>query len=118
MLKKEVKELKERNQALEEEIEKMPITGDIAKDNLLKKNRRLEKENKEYKRDIDILTSDLRQELQTNESLIRGNYDNLRQLCDFSQVILTIDDKLIEHNFAFTQQKRNKAPIYKSVEQE
>jgi len=38
----------------------MPITGDIAKDNLLKKNRRLEKENKEYKRDIDILTSDLR----------------------------------------------------------
>ena len=92
-LRKEVRELKEQNEKLEEEIEKMPITGDVNVDSLLKKNRRLDKEVAEYKSSVNKLCQDLRNEFDINENLIRNNYENLRQLNDFSNVIMTIDDK-------------------------
>lgn len=71
----------------------MPITGDVNVDSLLKKNRRLDKEVAEYKTNVNKLCQDLRAEYEINENLIRNNYENLRQLNDFSNVIMTIDDK-------------------------
>jgi len=54
----------------------LPITGDVPKDHLLRKNRRMEKEMKELKEDISYLAKELKEQLEENEELIRGNYEN------------------------------------------
>jgi predicted RNase H-like nuclease (RuvC/YqgF family) len=116
LLKKEIKQLQDKNAELERDIEELPITGDTNTDNVIRRNRKLERELRDQKQDIHKLCEELREEYERSEGLIRNNFNNVKQLQDFSLAILSVDDKDIANNYNITMQKRNKAPLYKNSE--
>lgn len=77
----------------------MPLHSDPNIDVITRQCRLYEREMKIKKDELYKLKNLLKDEFTEKEELISKNLESVKQLNEFSNVILTIDDKFIENNF-------------------